>query len=489
MSASPSASPHLSPYSPGEVVAGKYRLKRLIGEGGMGAVWEARNLALEIDVAVKLIRADLNKETFGVRLRQEARAAAKLGHPAIVRVFDVGETELGDPFIVMELLEGRSLGALLVASGRIEPRRAVQLLLPIVDALSVAHSKGIVHRDLKPDNVFLSLDANGEQPKLLDFGIVKLEHDEGASHLTQVGTVLGSPDYLSPEQARGAEDIDHRVDIWSLGVTLYECVTGALPFVAPNYNALLYKILEHEPAPITELGVPEPELWDIIRFALVKSRDRRWQSMTELGKALAGWLFARGVLEDACGASLEARWLSRSTDPQGRPLSGARASFASFSGVGSYPSVPVRTGHGPTEPRSQRAVVRSLPFAPTVEQSGPPRRRWPLVAGVLAAGVAVGVGIFFATREEPTVTVVSDQREVSSLATPPSSVAPEVSVAEVPVPLVEPSTLPTSSSAPAASARARGRSRGVPAVKPGASAAASEPVAKPAPVEDLISPY
>ncbi len=106
MSASPSVSPQLSPYSPGEVVAGKYRLKRLIGEGGMGAVWEARNLALEIDVAVKLIRADLNKETFGIRLRQEARAAAKLGHPAIVRVFDVGETALGDPFIVMRAARG-----------------------------------------------------------------------------------------------------------------------------------------------------------------------------------------------------------------------------------------------------------------------------------------------------------------------------------------------------------------------------------------------
>jgi serine/threonine-protein kinase len=450
----------------------------------MGAVWEARNLALEIDVAVKLIRADLNKETFGVRLRQEARAAAKLGHPAIVRVFDVGETALGDPFIVMELLEGRSLGDVIGAVGRIDARRAVQLLLPIIDALVVAHSKGIVHRDLKPDNVFLSREQNGEQPKLLDFGIVKLEHDEGESHLTQVGTVLGSPDYMSPEQARGAEDIDHRVDIWSLSVTLYECVSGVLPFVAANYNALLYKILEDEPLPITEIGVPEPELWEILRFGLAKTRDHRWQSMTELGKALAGWLFARGVLEDACGASLEARWLSRNTDPAGRPLMDPRASFASISGVQSYPSLPSHTGQSRSEPHSQRAVVRSLSFAATVEQNGVRRPRWSLILGAAAAVLAVGAGIVLATRAEPPHTVASAASAPAVPAPSPVPAAPEVSVAPLPIPAAEVSSAPKSNALPSRKPSKNG------ARKPAAEArSAAPPAPKPAPASDLISPY
>ena len=484
MSVSPSVSPHLSPYSPGEVVAGKYRLKRLLGEGGMGAVWEARNLALDIDVAVKLIRADLNKETFGLRLKQEARAAAKLGHPSIVRVFDVGETALGDPFIVMELLEGRSLGDLIGAAGRIDARRAVQLLLPIVDALVVAHSKRIIHRDLKPDNVFLSLEQNVEQPKLLDFGIVKLEHDESDSHLTQVGTVLGSPDYMSPEQARGAEDIDHRVDIWSLSVTLYECVTGTLPFVAANYNALLYKIVEDEPLPITELGVPEPELWDILRFGLAKARDHRWQSMTELGKALAGWLFAQGVLEDACGASLEARWLSRNTDPAGRPLSDPRASFPSLSGVQSYPTIPVRTGQSRSEPHSQRAVVRSLSFAATVEQNGARPRRWPLIAGGVLALLAMGAGIALLTRTEPAHTVASTASAPTLPTSSPVPVAPEVSLENERVPVVEPSSEPKRSAPPP-----RKPAKNSPKKPAVGASSATPPAPKPGPLSDLISPY
>src|SRR5688572_19632520 len=187
----------LPSYVPGDVILGKYTLESLLGEGGMGSVWRARNTALDAPVAIKLIRADLNRDTLGVRLLQEARAAAKLGHPAIVRVFDVGQTERGDPFIVMELLEGHSFGSVLT-QGRVPPIQAVQTLLPIADALARAHAKGIVHRDLKPDNVFLVTDDERVQPKLVDFGIVKVEQRDGGSHLTQVGTVLGSPEYMSP---------------------------------------------------------------------------------------------------------------------------------------------------------------------------------------------------------------------------------------------------------------------------------------------------
>src|SRR3954470_23747082 len=177
MAGAPLPSEQLSfSYAAGDVIADKYALEELLGEGGMGAVFRARNTVLDMPVALKLIRTDLDRELLRGRLLQEARAAAKLAHPAIVRVFDVGTTALGDPFIVMELLHGLSLAKLLENEGRLSSVRVVQLLLPIADALAVAHARGLVHRDVKPDNVFIANDDEGQlQPKLVDFGIVKLE--------------------------------------------------------------------------------------------------------------------------------------------------------------------------------------------------------------------------------------------------------------------------------------------------------------------------
>ena len=163
-------------YREGDVVAGKYQLGRHLGEGGMGDVWLAHNETLDIDVALKLIRGELATAEMAERLLHEARAAARLGHPAIVRVNDFGKTDRGDPFIVMELLQGEDLGAALSSRGRLNAVTAVRTLLPIAHALMVAHNKGIVHRDLKPENVFLAKSDDGKlQPKLVDFGVAKLE--------------------------------------------------------------------------------------------------------------------------------------------------------------------------------------------------------------------------------------------------------------------------------------------------------------------------
>jgi len=288
-------------YRVGDVIASKYRLEALLGEGGMGSVWRAFNIQLEAPVAIKVIRGDVDRELLTERLRQEARAAAKLGHPAIVRVFDVGESEFGDPFIVMELLSGQSLGAMLTEQKRIAATRAVQLLLPVVDALSVAHAKGIIHRDLKPDNVFIAVDNEQLQPKLVDFGIVKLsgqaqEQDRNSfpdevgtqparrvgRKITQIGTVIGSPQYMSPEQARGREDLDHRTDIWSLCVVLYEAVAGHVPFTNPSYNELLHSIQVDEPTPFSG----DAALGRVISLGLAKEPSARFQSMAELGQAL-----------------------------------------------------------------------------------------------------------------------------------------------------------------------------------------------------------
>ncbi|HXK18248.1 MAG TPA: serine/threonine-protein kinase, partial [Polyangiaceae bacterium] len=207
-----------NPYLAGEVVGDRYRLVREIGRGGMGVVWVAHSLVLGVDVALKLIRASAASSALSSRMAREAHAAARLGHPALVRVFDFGWTRHGDPYLVMELVLGETLAALVKREARMPAIRAVQTLLPIVDGLRMAHDKGIVHRDIKPDNVFLATDALGRrQPKLLDFGIAKVDKQIDG-RLTQVGAVLGSPDYMSPEQALGLDDIDERTDIWSLCV-------------------------------------------------------------------------------------------------------------------------------------------------------------------------------------------------------------------------------------------------------------------------------
>jgi eukaryotic-like serine/threonine-protein kinase len=296
----------VSQRSEGELIAERYELMELLGEGGMGAIWRARHIALQVPVAIKFLRHDHATGELAERLLREARAAAKLGHPAIVRVTDFGQTGDGAPFLVMELLHGQSLSRLLEREGPLSPERAVQMLLPIADALVVAHRKNIVHRDLKPDNVFLALQCHGVQPKLLDFGIVKLEPSRRRRRLTQVGMVVGSPDYMSPEQAAGDEDLDYRSDIWSFCVMLYEVITGRLPFHADGYEAQLRAIVE---APLERAGIQDPELWRILERGLAKDRDQRFPSMSKLGQALARWLVGRGIQQDICGDHLETRWL------------------------------------------------------------------------------------------------------------------------------------------------------------------------------------
>jgi serine/threonine protein kinase len=292
-------------YAPGEVIAGKYELVRPLGEGGMGCVWLAHNRALDASVALKVLRADLEAEDAAERLMQEARAAARIGHRAIVRVFDFGHTEQGDPFIVMELLEGESLADVLSSRGRLSPIKAVQMLLPVVDALAAAHARGIIHRDLKPDNIFLVREQRRTQPKVVDFGIAKVEQQTGpARTLTRQGTVLGSPGYMSPEQARGLMGVDHRTDVWSVCVVLYECITGRPAFEGDNYNALMVAIIQDRVVPSVELAAGDAALWEILERGLRKAPGERWASMREFGAALAGWLISHGIDQDVCGEPL-----------------------------------------------------------------------------------------------------------------------------------------------------------------------------------------
>lgn len=353
----------------------------------MGSVWVAKNLALDTLVALKLIRADVRSAVTEDRLLMEARAAAKLRHPAIVRVFDFGETEHGDPYIVMELLEGETLADSLERRERAPATRAVQLLLPIADALAAAHDQSIVHRDLKPENIFLARTSHGVQPKILDFGIAKIQEDSIVTTFTRATAVVGSPEYMSPEQARGSRYIDQRADVWAFAVVLYELIAGVRPF-AGDYNAVLLAIAESDPRPFTELGVGDSDLWNMVAVGLRRPPEERWRSMRDFGRALAGWLWEQGIKEDACNASLEATWLASISKPPSEDVFSAPKSTRQVEVI---PAQIVFEEEPP--PSTERATGLSVTAGANVQEDDTPRRgRWLLRLSVLAVLLSAGLG-------------------------------------------------------------------------------------------------
>jgi serine/threonine protein kinase len=286
---------------------GSYRLVERIGAGGMGSVWIARHRTLETRAAVKVLRSDLHDPASVERFLNEARLLARIDHPAVVHVLDFGYTRRREPFLIMELLRGESVHELICREGSMAPIDAVRLILPICHGLAAVHEKKIVHRDIKPDNLFLALQDHGLlQPKVVDFGVARSLVSRGDDRLTMHGGLLGSPEYMSPEQARGELDIDERADVWGLAAVLYECITGARVYqMEDTYERLLRRIIDEPPKPISVHSVSEPELWRIIERGLKKRRESRWPSMEALGEALADWLLARGVDDDITGTSLK----------------------------------------------------------------------------------------------------------------------------------------------------------------------------------------
>jgi serine/threonine protein kinase len=275
---------------PGVLISGKYRLMRPLGAGGMGSVWAARNELTDRDFAIKFLLPSLaqNKEALQ-RFFHEARACGQIKHPAVVDVYDMGQAEDGSPYLVMELLEGEGFDQRLARAGAFRPGEGAAWLAFVARGLEEAHVRGLVHRDLKPGNIFFALDDRGDViPKVLDFGISKGMNDSAEDLFkTTTGAVLGSPAYMSPEQAKGEPDIDGRADVWSLGVILYEALTGALPFDAPNYNALMLAIITRPHRPAHELapGVPA-EISEIIDGCLTKNRSQRIATARELAELL-----------------------------------------------------------------------------------------------------------------------------------------------------------------------------------------------------------
>ncbi len=253
-------------------------------------MWAARNELTDHDFAIKFLLPALAQNPEALqRFFHEAKACGQIKHPAVVDVYDMGQAEDGSPYIVMELLEGEGLDQRLARGGVFRPAEAALCVAFVARGLEEAHVRGLVHRDIKPGNVFFALDERGGVlPKLLDFGISKAT-STASDHLmrTMTGAVLGSPAYMSPEQARGDLDIDSRADVWSLGVILYELLSGRVPFDAGNYNALMVAIITTPHKPLREVAPSVPEaLSKLVDHTLTKDRDARVGTARELAERL-----------------------------------------------------------------------------------------------------------------------------------------------------------------------------------------------------------
>ncbi len=273
----------------GTTLLDRYSITRKIGQGGMGAVYEATHMLIGKRVAVKvLLDKYARKEQVVARLEQEARLASSIGHEHIIDITDFGTTADGRTFVVMEFLEGESLAELLNREGPLPEARLLHISTQISSALGAAHAKGIVHRDVKPENVFLLRRKDRDFIKVVDFGISKSMRVSDAGEadsprLTQTGMVLGTPLYMSPEQARGDEELDHRIDIYALGVIMYELATGRVPFTGGNYLAIISQVLNDSPSsPRADRPELSEELEAIILKALAKDRDDRYQSTADM---------------------------------------------------------------------------------------------------------------------------------------------------------------------------------------------------------------
>ncbi len=404
----------------------------------MGSVWAARNELTDRDFAVKFLLPELAQNRDALhRFFLEARACGQIKHPAVVAVYDMGQAEDGAPYLVMELLEGEGLDQRLERSGVFRPGEAAAFLSYIALGLEEAHIRGLVHRDLKPGNIFFAIDDRGEVvPKVLDFGVSKATSLADPKFVrTNTGAVLGSPAYMSPEQARGDEDIDGRSDVWSLGVILYESLTGRLPYDGANYNQLMVSILMdgHKPAIEVNPAIGQ-ELSDLVEATLQKDRDKRIRTARDFAERL-----------ESIGSRIT-----------GTP----------------YPGFTGRARTMPPKPMP-------TPTETWVEVPSPRRRTSPIVwlsGGVFVAAI-VGMGGIAVARTRPpvaevasrSVSVLSDARarlvrDIDRIKAEPETSAEEPPPEPPPAPeedkAIDPDELP--SAAPTYRPRAPGGSRGKP---------------------------
>lgn len=363
----------------GDVLAGKYRVDRILGIGGMGMVVAATQLELDQKVALKfMLPGMLASAQATERFLREARAVVRLRSEHVCRVFDVGRLDTGASYIVMELMEGQDLAQLLEVRRVLPLREVVDLMLQALEGIAEAHANGIVHRDLKPANLFVATDSDGSPlVKVLDFGISK---STVGGQATKTGEIMGSPSYMAPEQMQSSKDVDARADIWALGVILYEAVGGRLPFEQDSLPALCMAVLFEEPPRLDTFSPAPPAFASVILRCMSKSRDARYEDVGSLATALAPFgsddavasavRIMKVLRRSSIGVSQSAPWMAKTVHAD------------------SSPALPV--GRQSTLSSGASESLGNL-------ELGPPRRRWTLPLAFLGALVGALVVVLAAT--------------------------------------------------------------------------------------------
>ncbi|WP_437878792.1 serine/threonine protein kinase [Sorangium sp. So ce513] len=460
----------------GEIIDGKYRIVRLLGQGGMGAVFEGENVRIRRRVAIKLLHASISSQAESVaRFEREAQAAARIGSDHICEVLDLGVLPDGTRYMVMEYLEGETLGAKIQRHGRLGPETTVPIMVQVLEALGAAHAAGIIHRDLKPDNIFIVPSKAGLSNfvKVLDFGVSKFSQLAGAEmSMTRTGAVVGTPYYMSPEQARGSSPVDQRTDIYAMGVLLYQATTGQVPFDAATFNELLFKIVL-EAAPLPQQLVPDldPEFSGIIQKAMAREPGARFQSCAEFKNALLAWAAARPSLALLNTGRVSFPRLSLPAQPETTTPPVVLRGEGSWGGQNG-PAVP-GLGHTPHTPQLT-ANSWGASSGVTGRSTRPPSKT-PVFIAIAATATLFGAGVaawLAFGRSGTTSAATPDPSAVSATAPPPSSPpatqAPTPSATPPSEPLVTASA-PVADPAPSASAE--------PSAAPTASEAPVKPLA------------
>jgi serine/threonine-protein kinase len=402
---------HLANLAAGQIIAGRYRLERALGEGGMGVVWAARHAVTRKPVALKFLKsAARERPETRQRFLREARAASAVRHPSVVDVHDVLELEDGSPVMVMDLLEGETLAARLAREHTLPLAEVARIMVPVCAAVGSAHALGIVHRDLKPDNVFLCAQGGGaEAVKVLDFGIAKLTATEGdaaqSGSVTNTGVLLGTPFYMAPEQMFGERNIDHRADLWAIGVILYEALTGGRPTHGSNVGQVFKMVAKEEIVPLRKVAPTLPEaVLDLVAKLLQHHRERRPADLREVVSVLSAYTSAHA-------------------EPFGAPKPIAES-------VAISPT-------GSVKPRNDSDEAH----AATVDASPQPRR-WlrPVVLGAAVVAVASGVAVVSLRQPAPSPAVAA-----------PAAVPPTPSIQVAVVPASATTTAAAADPAPSAS--------------------------------------
>jgi eukaryotic-like serine/threonine-protein kinase len=442
-----------SPVQEGDLLAGKYRVEKVLGFGGMGVVVSAFRGDLEQRVAVKFLsEAAAERPDAAERFRREARAAAKIKSDHVARVLDVGTLDTGQPFMVMEYLEGNDIADELRRFTYLPIADAVEFILQAIEALAEAHASGVVHRDLKPGNLFLARRADGSRRvKVLDFGISKALGGSSVEELslTKTAALIGSPLYMAPEQMRSAKDVDTRADIWSLGAMLYEMLTGQSPYTGESIPQLCAALLHDDPIPLRQHRPEIPEgLEQVVLRCLMKDRNQRYPTVYDLGRALVPFAMPNSRIHvERAERVLGATDIVMSSGPMMGPMTDRTSLPHGATPVPSMPITPFASSP-PVVLRHAEPTVNSWGQSGT---SAPAKRRGALLIaiGAVAALLAGGIGLWAARSgsteaKTPPVAAPLANAETTKAELKPTPAAPSLAEA------VPPPVAPAASAEPAA---------------------------------------